>query len=171
MKTYLKKYFLHIEILESTGFPFCSSFPFSTVILLRIPMPLFKGSTSCPWRKPTSHQSQPETPGAGKGLSQAFTCVKSFHSTIAHVLLERSKDWNRPFVKELNILLTRNERQDFQKHQHGTKIAFFKAKGSLPLTLTGGGLGELGLTMSPFENPRQGGETRRLRRLPEEAVH
>jgi len=38
------------------------------------------------------------------------------------------------------------------------------------LTLMGGGLGELGLTMSPFENARRGAETRRLRRLPEEVV-
>lgn len=53
----------------------------------------------------------------------------------------------------------------------GLKLPFLKPRGSLPLTLRGEGLGKLGLTVSPFENPRQGGETLRLRRLPEEVVH
>lgn len=54
---------------------------------------------------------------------------------------------------------------------HRTKIAFFKAKGSLPLTLTGEGLSELVLMMSTFENLRQSDETVTLRRLTEKVVY
>lgn len=82
------KYFLHTEIPRSTGFPFHSSFSFSVVTLLRISMPLIKGSTTRLWREPTCHPSQPEIPGAGKGLSQFFYLSKSFYSFLAHLLLE-----------------------------------------------------------------------------------
>lgn len=54
---------------------------------------------------------------------------------------------------------------------HRTKTAFFKAKGSLPLTSTGEGLSELGLMMSTFENLRKSDEAVRLRRLTEVVVH